>query len=190
MVPQLEEVDGTDSHGLGRTCQFLALRVPREEPREPVPAIGERKVQHDGVLVLVSPSGTVRPNDPKREPPDAHHISPADFAAVASRQKSCGIPKLWGNVARGPLSHEHRTHRDAPHKGPDTAVVVVVQMRDHHRIEPPHIEPCELTGAGVVCRTGVDEDGRPAVLHQDGIPLPNVENAHAWSLEHPGAEGE
>jgi hypothetical protein len=189
-VPQLEEVDGTDSHGLGRTCQFLALRVPREERREPVPAIGEREVQHDGVLVLVSPSGTVRPNDPKREPPDAHHISPADFAAVDSRQKSCGIPKLWGNVARGPLSHEHRTHRDAPQKGPDTAVVVVVQMRDHHRIEPPHIEPCELTGAGVVCRTGVDEDGGPAVLHQDGIPLPNVENAHAWSLEHPGAEGE
>lgn len=63
-------------------------------------------------------------------------------------------------------------------------------MRDHHRVEPPHVEPGKLAGTGAVREAGVHEDGARAVLHQNCVPLPDVEDAHARALEHASAEGE
>lgn len=189
-MPQLEDVDRADARGLGSARDLLALRIAREKRREAAPAIGVREAQHHGVLVLAPVARPVRPDRPELEPPDAQGVSPADLATAASRQQPGGIAQLARYVGRRALPHEHGAHRDATHQRLEATVVVVVQVRDHHRVEPPHVEPGELPGTGVVRGTGVHQDGGPAVLHQDGVPLPDVEDAQARALEHTGAEGE
>jgi len=62
------------------------------------------------------------------------------------------------------------------HKSLDSPVVVVMEVGEHDGIEAQHVLARQRAHHRVV-RARVDKDGMPTVLHEDGVALPDVEDA-------------
>lgn len=62
------------------------------------------------------------------------------------------------------------------HKGLDSPVVVVMEVREHDGIEAQHMLARQRAHHRAVWAR-VDKDGMPTVLHEDGVALPDVEDA-------------
>jgi hypothetical protein len=134
MMPDLEHVDVAQSPVSNQGIEHDGLSIPRQHRRETL-GLG---LQHDTCLVSSGVlDGRTRPHDGKLHSSDLQHVTRHHFTHVVSADqlRRLGHPgRVAVQRARGHV-HSARTRERAQRYKP--AVVVGVQVGDHHRVQRP-----------------------------------------------------
>ncbi len=175
VVGHLERVDATH-HACGDHPRLrCSLRVPCQHHLETAP----RHLEHEAPVVRAELIGLPRG-------PQHTHLAGPDRQTLASAESYEWHPPPWNEALSG-LAHPDRIRapgvRDAypadrhdPHETLDAARVVIVRVREEHRVEMPDALACQRLPQHARFRPRVHEDRPRAVTHEDRVPLADIQH--------------
>jgi hypothetical protein len=188
---------GAELVGLGEQVSLRrALHVPREQQSAALP----RDPEHHRAVVELASRGPVRPSRRRREhlevevtdghPLAGHGVVDGDAVAVGLREHVVDGRELVGQRPVPQLADLD----GAQHLG-HAAHVIEVGMGDHRQVEAAGAVGPQPACRGVIL-TGVHEQPGPRRLHEEGVPLADVDGGHRqhgrWSVRRhlPHARGD
>jgi len=126
MMAHLEHIDIANPPRIHEPPGHVALGVTGQECRE----LTRRDEHHDARLVLrVIGRGSGRRKHLQRDPPAAHHVRGGDL-----RDGNAECFQVPGKRPGGATGHQKPRNSHPADQRPRAAIVVVVQVCDHHRL--------------------------------------------------------
>ena len=188
MVPNLEEVNPTDTTRVDDLTGLVTLGVSRKESRHRATTLVVRKHKLKRVRILRAIDVRLGPYDAKVESSAVKGIAKTQLADTFGSRAGQSARLDPGKAGGDPARHEDPVASDSPRKRVETTIVVAMKVGDDHGVKLKAVKALELLDDAVV-GTDVDQDRGGTVLHQDSVTLSDVQYADPrWSEEAPSEQ--
>jgi hypothetical protein len=172
VVPDLEHIDVAQRPVGGKRLEDDLLGIARQERQEPVALDFQHHAGFVGGCIL---DRRAWPHRRQGQAACVQHVSGLDLVDLLLADKIGRLsPDRRVRAARSSRK-AHHLRGDQPIECPQPSVVVVVQMRDDHRIQTPNPGPPQSASQRRLTGSGIDQHRACAVAHQNRVALADVE---------------